>query len=138
MQRSGELPGEKRRGEKGETFAVPCGTCQHCCKHEWIILKPEEGDIVELYDTVDIVSPLTQLPAKALRHKENGDCIYLSASGCTIHGRHPSVCRGFDCRRFYLQTQTMPRTERRRQMREVHRFQETFEIGKRMQEEFPV
>jgi hypothetical protein len=121
-----------------ENHAVPCGSCQHCCTHEWIFLRPEEGDVAEIYETVDIISPATGLPAKALAHKPNGDCIYLSGSGCTIHGRHPAVCRAFDCRRFFLQVQTLPRTERRRQMREVARFEETYDIGKRMQEEFPV
>ncbi len=124
--------------QAGENYAVPCGSCRHCCTHEWIFLKPEEGDIAELYDTVDIVNPTTGLPAKALAHKPNGDCIYLGASGCTIHGRHPAVCRAFDCRRFFLQIRNQPRSERRRQMREVVRFQETFEIGKHMQEKFPV
>jgi len=119
-------------------FSVPCGSCRHCCQHEWIFLRPEEGDIVELYETVDIVSPSTGLPAKALAHQPNGDCIYLGATGCTIHGRHPAVCRDFDCRRFYLKVLTEPRQERRRQMREIHRFQETFAIGKRMQEAHPV
>jgi len=124
--------------ERPPSSAVPCGTCQHCCKNEWILLHPEDGDIVELYDTVDIASPRTGLPVKALRHKPNGDCIYLSPTGCTIHGRHPSICRVFDCRRFYLRALEAPRTERRRQMRDVHRYAETFAIGKRMQEEFPV
>ena len=124
--------------ETAENNAVPCGTCHHCCTHEWIFLRPEQGDIAELYDTVDIVSPTTGLPAKALAHKPNGDCIYLGDSGCTIHGRHPAVCRAFDCRRFFLDMLRRPRTERRRNMRDVARFQETFEIGQRMQDEFPV
>ena len=121
-----------------ENNVVPCGSCHHCCTHEWIVLKPEEGDVVELYETVDVVNPSNGLPAKALAHQPNGDCIYLSASGCTIHGRHPAVCRAFDCRRFYLQEQARPRLERRRRMREVARFQETYDIGKRMEAASPV
>lgn len=117
---------------------VPCGSCHHCCTHEWIFLKPEQGDVAALYDTVDIVNPSTGRPGKALAHKPNGDCIYLGATGCTIHGRHPAVCRDFDCRRFFLGVNQLPRSERRRQMRTVLRFEETYEIGKRMQESHPV
>ncbi len=131
---------EPRRGvaDTAKDLSVPCGTCQHCCKDEWILVKPEEGDVVERYDTIDIVSPITGLPVKALRHKPNGECIYLGPDGCTIHGRHPAICRVFDCRRFFLKAQELPRGERRRQMRDVHRYKETFEIGKRMQQDYPV
>lgn len=117
---------------------VPCGSCQHCCKNLWIWLKPEEGDVVEQYDTVDYVSPITGLPAKALSHKPNGDCVYLGPAGCTIHGRHPAVCRAFDCRRFYLKLMALPRTERRREMRTGYLVKETLEVGRRMQEAYPV
>ena len=124
--------------EAEKNFGVPCGTCQHCCKHEWIIIDPAKGDVLELYDTTEIVNPINGQPAHALKHKDNGDCIYLSETGCTIHGRHTAICRAFDCRRFYLNMQSLPRAERRRQLKTIHRFQESFDIGKRMQDEFPV
>lgn len=33
-----------------------------------------------------------------LAHKDNGDCIYLGDTGCTIHERKPQQCREMDCR----------------------------------------
>jgi Fe-S-cluster containining protein len=36
-----------------------------------------------------------------LNRKDNGECIYLGADGCTIHDRAPWVCRTFDCRELY-------------------------------------
>jgi len=35
-----------------------------------------------------------------LPHKENGDCIYLVESGCSLFGKpeRPYTCRIFDCR----------------------------------------
>jgi Fe-S-cluster containining protein len=37
-----------------------------------------------------------------LKRRENGDCVYLSESGCTIYERRPSACRAFDCREIFL------------------------------------
>ena len=33
-----------------------------------------------------------------LAHKDNGDCIYLGDTGCTIHDRKPRQCLEMDCR----------------------------------------
>lgn len=32
-----------------------------------------------------------------LQLKENGDCVYLSETGCSIHETRPQACRPFDC-----------------------------------------
>ena len=45
-----------------------------------------------------------------LDHKPNGDCVYLGETGCTIHGRHPLMCRAFDCVAF---ARHWPRARRR-------------------------
>jgi Fe-S-cluster containining protein len=37
-----------------------------------------------------------------LKHKKNGECIYLARGGCSIRERRPIMCRVFDCRGFYL------------------------------------
>lgn len=37
-----------------------------------------------------------------LKHKPNGDCVYLDENGCSIHDHAPWVCRMFDCRRWLL------------------------------------
>jgi Fe-S-cluster containining protein len=36
----------------------------------------------------------------ALRRTPDGDCVYLGPQGCTIHGRHPVICKIFDCMNF--------------------------------------
>ena len=36
---------------------VPCGTCQACCRREWIVLDPAAGDVIEIYETVEVVDP---------------------------------------------------------------------------------
>ncbi len=59
------------------------------------------GDNPSAYLTQDIVSPLDGSSAKALLQKANGECVYLSADGCTIHNRAPQICRSFDCAALY-------------------------------------
>lgn len=83
-----------------QTVNVPCNGCTACCRGELILLHPENGDDVSLYETMDVKNPLTGIASKALTHKPNGDCFYLAANGCTIHDTAPVICRKFDCRRF--------------------------------------
>jgi hypothetical protein len=48
-----------------------------------------------------------------LDHKPDGSCVYLTATGCSIHGRAPKLCRQFDCREMY---RMHDRKERRRRV----------------------
>lgn len=96
---------------------VPCSGCTACCRGEPVFLVPECGDSAEEYETVAAVNPADGVQGVALKQKANGDCIYLGPDGCKIHGRAPSVCRQFDCRRwFYFQGD---RAERRRLIKEA-------------------
>ena len=72
---------------------LQCGRCTACCKRELVPLMP--GDDMGL-DAVSFQG------VQVLRHKENGDCIYLGKRGCKIYDRRPQVCRSFDCRKFAL------------------------------------
>jgi hypothetical protein len=122
-----------------DTRAVPCGSCQVCCKMSWVFLDPEAGDVAERYDTVEVVHPKTGALVKALAHKPNGGgCIYLGSAGCTIHGTAPSLCRAFDCRAYYLDMKATPRTVRKRALSEQYSAQELFEAGRELQRKFPV
>lgn len=81
---------------------VPCNGCTACCKNDLIFLHPECGDKASDYETMPAVNPITGKTGLAVKHKPEGGCIYLTASGCGIHGRAPAICREFDCRRFFL------------------------------------
>jgi Fe-S-cluster containining protein len=92
---------------------VPCGHCKACCKSELIVLLPDEGDKVETYEH-EIIPIEGQGTVAALKHKKNGECIYLARNGCTIRSRRPHICRIFDCRAFYLSKTRAERLEHRK------------------------
>ncbi len=117
---------------------VPCGSCQACCKAQWVFLNPAAGDVVELYDTVEVIDSKTLAPARALAHKPNGDCIYLEVGGCRIHARAPAICRAFDCRVYYRGMMAKARTERKREIRDEPTVKEMFAIGREMERCHPL
>lgn len=81
--------------------SVPCNGCTACCERDMILLHPEYGDDPSQYETMEVTHPVTGKPARALRHKPEGGCVYLARGvGCTIHDRAPAICKEFDCRRF--------------------------------------
>ena len=90
---------------------VPCGSCRACCRNNLIMLFPDEGDDVASYQH-DIVT-LPEGTGAVLKHKPNGDCIYLEENGCSIHKRAPVICKVFDCRAQY---KMLTRKERRRRV----------------------
>lgn len=78
---------------KKKYVRVPCNGCTLCC----------EGDAVRLLEEDDpedyLTEPHSYIPgALMLAHKPDGNCIYLEETGCSIHGRAPSLCRSADCR----------------------------------------
>jgi Fe-S-cluster containining protein len=75
---------------------VACGACHHCCRNEMVVLQDNENPAD--YDCTTHATPTDTI--HVLRHQPNGDCVYLGANGCSIHGRHPMMCRVFDCARF--------------------------------------
>lgn len=84
-----------------EIARVNCAGCVACCHRETVVVFPDI-DAGHVYTTVDRVVPDRQgnpKTIKVLAHKPNGDCVYLAddRSGCTIHGRQPSMCRVYDC-----------------------------------------
>lgn len=103
---------------------VPCKGCKRCCQGQQAIpLFPELGD-------ADASEYETQQAGKVtiLAWKENGDCVYLSESGCAIYDRRPVVCREFDCRMQYL---SLTRAMRDGMIREGVASPETFAEGKK-------
>lgn len=89
---------------QGES-SVPCNGCTACCKRDLIRLRPEMGDDLSQY-----AHHMHDGYGLVLDHKPNGECIYLTARGCGIHGRAPFNCRAFDCRTLFRST---PKEQRR-------------------------
>lgn len=72
---------------------VPCNGCTACCRGDLIRLLP--GDDASQYRTM----PHPVIPgATALQRDGAGNCVYLTDTGCGIHGRAPRMCREMDCR----------------------------------------
>jgi hypothetical protein len=128
----------EKHEEKDQERLVPCGTCQACCRREWIFLDAAAGDIAELYETETVIDPVTGKPALAIAHQENGDCVYQSAAGCSIHNRRPYLCRIFDCRLYHLDMMKRPRAARRSDLRHQFKAQEIDGIGAAMLRRHPL
>ena len=84
-----------------ERSTVTCNGCKACCHKQQVILSLENGDDPKKY-LVEEARTGAGEKAWLLKHKSNGDCIYLGEIGCTIHDRAPWACRTFDCRRWFL------------------------------------
>lgn len=67
-----------------------------------LLLHPDQGDDVESYHFRVLTDPSNGQTVFALAADENGHCVYLGPSGCTIYDRRPLLCRSFDCRKHYL------------------------------------
>jgi uncharacterized protein len=93
---------------------VPCGPCHACCRAELIVLVPDAGDDIASYEHEIVAVPPMMMEMAVLKHKKNGDCVYLDRNGCTIHHRRPIICREFDCRAFFLSKTRAERHEHRK------------------------
>jgi hypothetical protein len=87
---------------------VPCGLCTLCCRTLIVPLAQEE---YEQYDWAWITTRSGERLGRALKRRPNGDCIYLTANGCSIHGRAPHVCQRFDCRELFRKSDRAGRRE---------------------------
>lgn len=92
-----------------EHTKVPCNGCRACCSQA-VFLFPAQGDDASQYETVEAVNPITSQPSRMLRMKQNGDCHYLGADGCTIYDRIPAVCTMIFSIRLRSPNPTPPRT----------------------------
>jgi Fe-S-cluster containining protein len=73
---------------------IDCGSCRKCCKGDQLIILTDADD-PNRFQCHEI-----RPGVYAVDRAANGDCIYLGDKGCTIWGRHPEVCRIFDCAAF--------------------------------------
>jgi Fe-S-cluster containining protein len=113
-----------------------CAMCPGlCCRNDAIQLYPEKGDDPSLYETVEFFDPVAGEAALILRHKPNGDCIYLAEVGgagrCSIYDHRPAICRAFDCGLAFAK---LSRVDRRALLKADLASREVFDQGRRVQE----
>jgi len=77
-----------------------CGTCTACCKRDLIRLQGE--DDLSAFKWHLEKEGADWVPT--LDRKDNGECIYLTDDGCSIHGSQPGICKRFDCRELFKST----------------------------------
>lgn len=85
------------------TEHVACNGCTACCKREAIILVPEDTDplLIAACDEIPSPDPYSDAPTtRVLRHRPNGDCVFLGERGCMIYDQRPAMCRTFSCVKF--------------------------------------
>lgn len=87
------MPRNSARDDASAPVAVPCNGCTRCCRGDLIRLLP--GDDASQYQTM----PHPRAPGHlALAHGPDGNCVYLTDAGCSIHDRSPRMCQEMDCR----------------------------------------
>jgi Putative zinc- or iron-chelating domain len=86
---------------------VPCGPCRACCSHDRVVLGPRDDPRAYRWHEEGGYAVLDR--------KDNGECVYLSSAGCSIHSKPPEICRRMDCRVLYLLT---PADQRQRRVAE--------------------
>lgn len=69
-----------------------CGGCRTCCLGDTITLEP--GENFYAYKTISVNG------RAQLQKGEDGNCVYLGETGCTIYDRQPRMCRALDCRKY--------------------------------------
>src|SRR3954471_633182 len=82
---------------------VDCNGCRACCRREAVILMPEDTDplLLAACDEVPVPNPYNDEPTtRVLRHRPNGDCVFLGEHGCMIYEQRPVMCRVFSCVKF--------------------------------------
>jgi Fe-S-cluster containining protein len=76
---------------------VPCNGCVACCYHPNVDVEPAHERPEDLAH-LDIVQHADG--GFALRKREDGACVHLGPSGCTVYAHRPRACRAYDCRLF--------------------------------------
>ena len=72
---------------------VPCGECHICCTRP---IKPQlYPNETKMFYKKKFNKSVGKFNLKA---KANGECVYLTTNGCSIHTMVPKVCKVFDCR----------------------------------------
>lgn len=90
--------------EKPDNFQ--CIMCGNCCRQEgYVRLKEKEPDRIaeylgmDIYAFIETYTILTRdRQTLSLKDKSNGECIFLSDTGCRINAVKPDQCLDFPYR----------------------------------------
>lgn len=91
-------------------------------------LHPEKGDNPLKYQTATLFAP-GKPPQIILDRLPNGDCVYLGENGCLIWDNAPWVCRDFDCRNTFKNSD---RAGRRLAIKRGDMTREIFQRGRQL------
>ena len=90
---------EVASGGRVEALEVPCAGCRACCYHRGTDVYPE----LELAENLAHLDLEKRADGRFyLRKREDGACIHLGPSGCTVYQHRPHACRAYDCRIYPL------------------------------------
>jgi uncharacterized protein len=101
-----KLVAERTAAPRLEPFSYECHGCSRCCHHKSIQVNPYE--VARLarklgQTTTEFRMAWTQDSAGAvLKRTDAGACVFLGASGCTVHSDRPLVCRLYPLGRHVL------------------------------------
>jgi uncharacterized protein len=84
--------------EHNQPAEVACNGCTLCCRSgELILIMDDDPDYP--YQTQEIVAG--DRVFIVLARREDGACVYVTDTGCAIHGHAPLTCQVFDCAGLY-------------------------------------
>ncbi len=102
---------------------MPCGGCTACCVNDVVVLGPQDApDAFQWH-----FESFRGQRVAALDRKANGECVYLTPTGCGIHGRAPVICTRMDCRVLLLLT---PDDVQRRRVAENPQMERVYVAGR--------
>lgn len=88
--------------DDGATSAVPCGSCDACCRSsQFIHIAPNEsGALRRIPKTLLFPAPGLPKGHVLMGYTADGHCPMLRNNACSIYDDRPQTCRAYDCRVF--------------------------------------
>ncbi|HKM61362.1 MAG TPA: YkgJ family cysteine cluster protein [Acidisphaera sp.] len=84
---------------KLRAMRTPCAGCSACCYSKVVAVRPDE-------ERPEDLAHLDMQPAAdgtlRLRKRDDGACVHLGETGCTVYDHRPRGCRAYDCRGMAL------------------------------------
>jgi Fe-S-cluster containining protein len=94
------MPDQRVRGRfvlaRSSPFSYECRGCGRCCRGKVIRLNPYEvARLAEFLgtSTTEVLARWTSEGGATLARHDDGACVFLGASGCSVHAARPLVCR---------------------------------------------